>query len=103
VQPAALTIFGDTTITQEILVTDSRPQPLAVTAACTNSSWLQSRIIQPDRNVVDHQVCRIRLEVAGICSAGRHDESVVISTSDPRYRELTVPVTIIKRAGSGCR
>jgi hypothetical protein len=98
VQPAALTIFANGAVNHEILVIDRRPQALTVTAARTSSSLLKAQVHGTERDAGGHQVWRIRLDVAGDCPTGRHDEYLVIDTSDPGYRDLKVPVTIIKRA-----
>src|SRR5205807_1418051 len=57
-----------------------------------------ARAGEPYRDNKDRLVCKIAVEPAPDCPEGRHEEAVVLYTSDPEYRDLTVPVTIVKRS-----
>jgi hypothetical protein len=97
VQPAALTIFADFAVRQEILFTDTRPQPLAVTALQATSAKLTARLGDVGRDGHGHGTRKILLEVPDDFPEGRHEEVLHITTNDPAYRDLKVPVTVIKR------
>lgn len=90
-QPAALTIYTVTGLAQDLVLTDSRPQPLNVAAVRTSNPSLKA-------DLVGQEGGRIQLRVAATAAftAGRHDETVYIYTNDPFYRHLTVPVTVVK-------
>jgi hypothetical protein len=98
VQPPILTLFADQAIRHEILVTDIRPQPLSITAVQTSSPRLKTTLAEPQRNEVGHWVRTLSLEVADDYPEGRHDEVLAILTDDPLYRELRVPITVVKRS-----
>jgi Protein of unknown function (DUF1573) len=95
VQPAALTLFADSAVGHEIVLTDRRPRPLSIVNVQTTSPHLQARLAeqQPDAPGVR----RIKLELAADCPEGRHDEVVSLFTDDATYRDLRVPVTVVKR------
>jgi hypothetical protein len=98
VRPAVLTLFTDGALAHELVLTDRRPQPLAVTALEATSPRLRHCIVEEKRNEQGHSVRRIRLEVSADYAEGRHEETLTIFTNDPLYRELKVPVTVIKRS-----
>jgi hypothetical protein len=101
VEPAAVTVFADSTVGSEIRVTDLRPQPLAITEVRTSCPGLEARPAGESRDSTGHLVRKIRLQVADNLPDGRHDEALSIFTDDPAYREIKVPVTIVKHARQG--
>ena len=98
VQPAALTVFVDSTVGHEIVLTDLRLKPLAIAGVRTSSPALKTRVTEQFQDGFGHWVRKISLEVAADYPEGRHDEAVDILTDDPTYRDLKVPVTIVKRS-----
>jgi len=96
-QPAALTLFADGPLTQEIVLTDLRPQPLTVTALTVSSPHLRARLAEQYRDGLGHWIRKIVLDVAGDCPEGRHTDSLIIYTDDPDYRDLQLPITLVKR------
>jgi hypothetical protein len=97
VQPAALTLFAGGALGQEVVVTDLRPVPLAVTAVRTTSPHLRAQPGAPARNGLGHWVTKVRLEVSPDCPEGRHEETLSVYTSDPDYGHLQVPIVVVKR------
>jgi hypothetical protein len=97
VQPAALTIFTEDGAAQQFQLTDLRSQPLTVTAVRTSAAALKASLGETSRDGLGHWVHKINVEVTGDYPEGKHEEVVSISTNDPAYRDLKVPVTIIKR------
>jgi hypothetical protein len=98
VRPAAMTIFADTKVAHEILLTDLRPRPLAVTAVRPSSPGLKTQLAESTCDADGHRVQKIAFEVADEVPEGRHDEAIGIYTDDPDYPELKVRVTLIKRS-----
>ena len=98
VQPAALTVFADSAVAHEIVVTDLRPRPFTITAVKPSSSQLRAHLTEPHRDAEGHQTWRIELEVAGDLPEGQHNETVDLFTDDPTYAHLKVPVTVVKRS-----
>jgi hypothetical protein len=97
VRPASLTVFADAALVQEVTLTDLRRRPLAVTAVRTTSPHLSARAAEPCQDALGNRVVKVRLEVAEDFPDGRHDEALDLYTDDPAYRDLRVPVTVVKR------
>jgi hypothetical protein len=98
VEPASVTVYTDSAIGQEIVVTDLRAQPFAVTGVRATAPGLTPRLGDLHRDEAGHWARTIQMEVAGDYPEGRHEETVAIYTDDPRYPELKMPVTIVKRS-----
>lgn len=101
VQPAALTLTTDRTVRHEITLTDARPQPLSVTSVRTSSAHLKAEVVGMRPDEMGRRLVTVGLVVMPSCPDGRHEETVVLATSDELYRELTVPVTVVKRPTQG--
>jgi hypothetical protein len=97
VEPAAVTMFTDGSVDQEIVVTDLRPRPLTITGVRATSSSLALRLGEPYRDAGGHWARKIHVAVAPDFPEGSHEEVLGIYTDDTRYHELQVPVTIVKR------
>jgi hypothetical protein len=97
VQPAAVTVFAESAVGHEILLTDLREPPLTISSLQASSPKLHMRLADSYKDSSGHLVRKIELEVAPDYPEGRHEEVVDIYTSDPGYRDLRVPVTIVKR------
>jgi len=91
VQPATVTLITDSTLIQLVTLTDQRAQPLKVVGVQTSKPGLQARLLDQDQGSA-----HIQLETASTLASGRHDELLTIDTNDAGYRQLQVPVTIIK-------
>lgn len=101
VQPASLTLFVDRAFSSEILLTDLRPNPLAVVAVQTSSPHLLTSVTGESRDDQGRLVRTIRLDIPESFPEERRQETLVILTNDSSYRELRVPVTIVKRPRQG--
>lgn len=97
VQPAALTLVSERPLTQEILITDLRAKPLALREFVTSSPRLRARLVQHQRDGLGHWVWRVALEVGDGWPEGSHGERLMIYTDDPDYREIEVPITLVRR------
>jgi hypothetical protein len=94
VQPASLTLITDGDLSQIVTLTDRRPAPLKVVGVQTSSPGLKARLL-------DHAKGSVRIEVEiDQAVPGRHDELLTIDTDDPGYRQLQVPVTVLKSAAA---
>jgi hypothetical protein len=81
-----------------LLLSDLRPKPLAILDVRASSGKLLPRVGEPTRDAKGHTNWRIRLAVADDYPDGRYEEMLDVYTDDPRYRDIRVPVTVIKRA-----
>jgi hypothetical protein len=98
VQPAALVVLADRIARHEITLTDTLARPLEILDVRASSAKLLPRVGQATRDVQGHTTRSIGLAVADDYPDGRHDEILHIYTNEPRYREIRVPVTVIKHA-----
>jgi hypothetical protein len=96
VQPASLTLFIDGARTQEIVLTDLRPQPLTVTAVRTRLPALRAVTREQKMNAAGQRQATIVLDVGAELADGRHEDMLDIYTDDPVYAHLQVPVRIVK-------
>jgi hypothetical protein len=92
VEPSIIAMSVETTLKQEVTITDHRPAPRKVTAVLASSPAIRVTT-QPTAD----GVTRVTLEVsaAGL-TAARQEETLNIYTDDPYYRELQVPITLMK-------
>jgi hypothetical protein len=98
VQPAALVLYTNKALEHDIVLTDGRPRPLSVAAVRASSPALGAEVIEQTVSPEGRALRRIRVHVADDFPEGRHDEIVAIYTDDLGYRELKVPVTVVKRS-----
>jgi hypothetical protein len=63
----------------------------------TSAPGLQARLAEEERDMSGRLVRKVQLQVTGDFPEGRHEEFVSVFTSDPDYREIRIPVTIVKR------
>jgi hypothetical protein len=99
VSPPQLGFSTTGTAKQVVSVKDSRGKPLTVLKATTTSPHLMAEVAS--------HVAGKGQEVTVMLSAdapnGHRDEAVVLTTDDPAYPELRVPVRVLKRAAGGVR
>jgi hypothetical protein len=96
-QPASLTLYTDAAVSHELTLIEKRPLPLTVTSFQTTSPHLRVRLGQPHQDADANWTRTIQVEAAEGMPEGRHEEIVQLFTDDPEYRELKVPVSIVKR------
>lgn len=97
VQPAALIVFADKIAQHELVLVDLRTQAFVVRDVRASSGRILPRITEPTPDTKGHTTWKISLAVADDYPDGRHEEMVDVYTDDPRYGDIRVPVTVIKR------
>jgi hypothetical protein len=98
VEPPELVIFAEHAISHELRVTDQRPKPLTLTKMETTSPAIKAQLTGESRDTQGRATRTIRLDVAENFPEGRFQETLHIKTDDPLYRDLQVPVTVVKRS-----
>jgi hypothetical protein len=101
VRPAALTIFTGGSAAHEVTLTDLRARPLSVTGVHASSPHLTGDVQRTAEDEAGHRVITIALSLAADCPEGRSEQTLVLLTDDAEYRELTIPVTVVKRPKQG--
>ncbi len=97
VTPPTLVLYTTSAISHELTLTDRRIQPMNVTAVQPSSPQLRTRLGDWQKNDEGFAQRTIALEVLPEFPEGRHEEVIQIFTADPEYRELRIPVTIVKK------
>jgi hypothetical protein len=82
--PAAIAFRGSDPPPAVVTVTDRRPKPLRVLAAGTSCPGLRAEIVPTG----------VRVSVTADCQVGQTAETVTLTSDDPDYREIKVPVTV---------
>jgi hypothetical protein len=82
--PAAIAFRGSNPPPAVVTVTDRRPKPLRVLAAGTSCPGLRAEIVPTG----------VRVSVTADCQVGQTAETVTLTTDDPDYHEIKLPVTI---------
>jgi hypothetical protein len=97
VEPATLAVSSDRPVSHDFAVTDRRATPLTLRAARTGVPWAVVTVGSSSRG--DGGVWRIglRLDVTDACPPGTHDLELTLTSADPDYSELRVPVRVTKR------
>ncbi len=98
VEPPAMVLTTEGPFAHEVVLTDRRPQPLTITSVQLATAQLHARAGEPYTDGAGRRACAIRVEVGADCPEGRHEDVLRIFTNDPTYRELDVPVTVVKRS-----
>jgi hypothetical protein len=96
VQPPSLAVYTDGAISHEVTVTDRRTEPLLIRSAEATSPHVRTHLGELRRDGEGRWVRSIQVEVLADCPEGRHEEALLIHTSDPTYPELKVPLTVVK-------
>ncbi len=86
VRPAALAFQGGGALQARVTVHDPRPRPLTVKSVTASSPYLRASTAA-DAVVV---------AVAADCPEGRYAETIILATDDPDYREIKLPVSIVR-------
>jgi hypothetical protein len=89
VEPAALSLVVSGPVAHTVTVRDVRPNPLIVKAAHVTARGMQVTV-NPDRRSA-------RVEVLPDCPDGKQEAVLHLVTDDPQYRDLRVPLTLLKR------
>ena len=93
VKPPMLAISSEGAAKSTIVLTDRRATPLNVKAITSTSTHLTASVREAKDGTIS-----IEVSIAEGVPTGSHDETILITTSDPLYPELRVPVRIIKRS-----
>jgi hypothetical protein len=96
VEPTTLVLSADAPA-PVVKITDSRPRQLNIVDVRTTLPSLQARQVAGKGGYF------VQLEVRPDCPEGRHEAILTMTTDDPAYPELRLPVTVQKRSRSGVR
>jgi hypothetical protein len=98
VEPAAVNMFIDGPMQTELRLRDLRSKTLQLQEVHSTLPGFQGRLAGQERDSAGHPVYKVELMASDSIAEGRHEEFVSLFTNDPDYREIKVPVTIVKRS-----
>lgn len=99
VEPVALMLLSEKEITGTLTVTDRRGKPLTVTGARVGLKDVRTEV-KAATDAGGKRSQKIELTVADACAPGQYADEIAIDTDDPEYRELRIPVRVIKKAAA---
>ena len=92
VEPSIVALTVETTLRQEVTIKDHRPTPMKITTLLASSPAIRVTTKSSEGGVT-----KVILEVSrSALTAPRQEETLSIYTDDPNYRQLQVPITLIK-------
>lgn len=92
IEPSILAMTVETSLQQELTIADHRPTPGKVKAVLASSRAIHVAV-QPTAAGVTRVVLEVK---AADLPAGRTEEMLAIYLDDPFYRQLEVPITLVK-------
>jgi hypothetical protein len=96
IEPAALRLAGKPGLAHQLTLTDRRAKPFEITRIVPSSDRLIAAADAGWQKATDGWVRTIHVAISATCPSGRQDEAVQIFSSDPDYRELRVPITVVR-------
>jgi Protein of unknown function (DUF1573) len=97
-EPAAVVLSAETACGHDLTLTEKRPLPLTITAVQTTRPELVVRLGQPVQAKDRTWTRTIQVEATEAFPEGRHEEMIQLFSNDAEFRELKIPVSIIKRS-----
>jgi Protein of unknown function (DUF1573) len=95
-EPAALSLRGKPGLTTVLTLTDLREKPLQLVGAYPSSNHLVAEVGEWQRGEKGWN-CKISVRIGDSCPAGKYDDAIQIISRDADYREMRVPVTVIRK------
>jgi hypothetical protein len=103
VEPVALMMLSEKAMTGTLTVIDRRGKPLTVTTARIGLKDVKTEV-KPAIDAGGRRTQKVEITVGDACPAGQYADEICIDTDDPEYRELRIPVRVVKKsAASGVR
>jgi Protein of unknown function (DUF1573) len=97
VEPASLILNTETACRHNMTLTEKRPLPLAFSVVRTTRPELVVRLGEAQQGKDRAWGRIIQVEATEAFPEGRHEEMIQLFSNDPEFRELKIPVTLIKR------
>jgi hypothetical protein len=98
VEPVSLFMAVEREATYTITVSDRRKTPLTVTAATCSAKHVRTQLTAADVDSRGRRYQQVRVTVRDDCPPGHHADEIVLTTDDPDYRELRVPLRVVRKA-----
>jgi hypothetical protein len=97
VEPVALMLSAEREITGALTVLDRRGKPLTVTGVRLGLKDVRAEV-KPAADAGGKRSQRVELTLTEACPAGQYADEVCIDTDDAEYKELRIPLRVIKKA-----
>jgi len=99
VEPVALMMSAEKEITGTLTVIDRRGRPLSVTGVRLGLKDVKAEV-KPAADSGGRRTQKIDLTVADACPPGQYADEVCIDTDDPAYKELRIPLRVVKKSAA---
>lgn len=99
IEPVAMMLLSEKEIAGTLTVTDRRGKPLTVTGARVGLKNVRTEVKQAT-DIAGKRSQKIEVTVADACPAGQYADEICIDTDDPEYRELRIPLRVIKKSAA---
>jgi hypothetical protein len=93
VTPPMLSVSTEGEAATSITIADARKTPFAVKKVASSSPHLTAKL----KPSADAGKFVLDVAVADALPVGTHDETLIVTTTDPEYAELQIPARIVKR------
>lgn len=103
VQPPTLQVIGSGPTQHEIRVTDLRGHPIRILKAESSNRHITVSEPQPGRDPLGRMVWTLAVSLGSDLPPGQYQELLTFYTDDPQHRELRIPVSVVRRGGTGQR
>jgi hypothetical protein len=98
VEPVSLFMVVEREATHTITVSDRRKTPLTVTAATCSAKHVRTQLTAAGVDAKGRRSQQVRVTILDDCPPGHHADEIVLTTDDPDYRELRVPLQAVRKA-----
>jgi hypothetical protein len=98
VEPASLVFVTSDALTKEIVLKDTRAKSLIVKSVQTGLPHLKGELLAPSKDKQGRSVQSIRLSLSGDCPSGHYSEMITLTSDDPDYPEIRIPIQIVKKS-----
>jgi Protein of unknown function (DUF1573) len=99
VEPVALMLSSEREITGTLTVIDRRGKPLTVTGVRLGLKDVRADI-KPAADGGGRRAQKVELTVKEACPAGQYADEVCIDTDDVEYKELRIPLRVVKKSAA---
>lgn len=97
VTPAAAAIFTDRAQSHTFTIRDSRTTPLHIIAAESSLPELTLKVADPSRDDLGSSQQQVVVQIPESLPAGRYQAWISLTSNDPAYSDMKLPLTIVKR------
>jgi Protein of unknown function (DUF1573) len=97
IEPVALVLSIERETSHKLTLSDRRAKPLTITEARCGHKHVKTQIGAVGVNARGERIQQVQVTVLEACPGGFYSEVLQLLTDDPAYRELRIPLTIVRK------